>query len=185
MKQLNTDVFDTFPILKTERLTLREIRIEDAKEILAMRSNGNTNRFISRPLMEEITEAEQLIGRVQSMYETRQAIAWAGLLRDSGTIIGTCGLINIDLPNLRAEIGGELNVQFWGKHIAVEAVKAIVGFGFGEFGLHAIEAKVSPANRGAIFLLEQLGFEKEAHFRDRVYYDGRFSDLAVYTAFAR
>ena len=182
MKQLNTDVFDNFPVLKTERLTLRDIRTEDAREILAMRANGNVNRFIARPPMEEITQAEALVGRVQQAWKDRQSIAWAGLLRDSGTIIGTCGLTNIDLPNLHAEIGGELNVQFWGKHLALEAVKAIVDFGFGTFGLHTIEAKVSPDNRGAIFLLEQLGFEKEAHFRDRVYYNGSFSDLAVYTA---
>lgn len=185
MKQLNTDVFDTFPILKTERLTLRDIRLEDAGEILSMRANGNVNRFIARPQMEEITQAKELVGRVRQAYEDRKAIAWAGLLRDSGAIIGTCGFNNIDLPNLHAEIGGELNVQFWGKHIAAEAVKAIVDFGFGTFGLHTIEAKVSPENRGAIFLLEQLGFEKEAHFKDRVYYDGSFSDLAVYTAVAR
>ena len=71
----------------------------------------------------------------------------------------------------------------WGKNIAYEAVSAIVNFGFDEFQLHSIEAKVSPENRGAIYLLESLGFEKEAHFKDRIYFNQKFQDLAVYTCF--
>ena len=47
--------------------------------------------------------------------------------------------------------------------------------------LHSIEAKVSPDNRGAIFLMEKIGFKKEAHFVERIYFDEKFSDLAVYS----
>ena len=66
----------------------------------------------------------------------------------------------------------------------MEAVQAIITFGFEKMNLHAIEALVSPENRGAIFLLETLGFEKEAHFRDRIYFNGAYSDMAVYTLFS-
>lgn len=82
---------------------------------------------------------------------------------------------------MRAEIGGELSVNYWGKNIALEAVSAIVQFGFDTLGLHTIEAKVSPDNRGAIYLLEQIGFVKEAHFKDRIYFGETFHDLAIYS----
>lgn len=179
--ELNTSVFNQHPVLTTSRLTLREIRLLDAEQIFAMRASGRVNRFIARPEMQEPEQAAALIERVSEAYRNKQGIAWAGQLRNSGKIIGTCGFNAIDWPNLRAEIGGELNVHFWGKHIAREAVEAIVQFGFGTFGLHSIEAKVEPGNRGAVYLLEQLGFRKEAHFRNRIYYDGAFRDLAVYT----
>jgi [ribosomal protein S5]-alanine N-acetyltransferase len=179
--ELNAAVFDRYPILSTSRLTLREIQLQDAEQIFAMRASGRVNRFIARPDMREKEQAAALVKRVNEAYRDKQAIAWAGLLRNSDTIIGTCGFNTIDWPNLRAEIGGELDVHYWGKNIAGEAVEAIVRFGFETFGLHSIEAKVDPKNRGAIYLLEQIGFRKEAHFKDRIYYAGAFRDLAVYS----
>jgi ribosomal-protein-alanine N-acetyltransferase len=180
--ELNQSIFEQFPVLTTERLTLRDIRLSDAEQIFAMRASGRVNRFIPRANMEETEQAASLVERVRQAYENMQAIGWAGVLRDSETIIGTCGFNSIDFLNLRAEIGGELDVQFWGKHIAQEAVETIIRFGFETLGLHTIEAKVSPDNRGAIFLMEQLGFQKEGHFKDRIYYNGNFLDMAVYTA---
>lgn len=179
--EVNRAVFEQFPVIKTERLTLREIRAEDAEAIFRMRSNGQMSRFIARNTMEHTEQAAQLVEKVQDTFVQQQGIAWAGILRDGNTTIGTCGYNMIDYPNLRAEIGGELSVQYWGKNIAQEAVAGIVHFGLHTMGLHSIEAKVSPGNRGAIFLLEQLGFRKEAHFQDRIYFNNAFSDMAVYT----
>jgi ribosomal-protein-alanine N-acetyltransferase len=178
---LTSTIFETFPVLKTERLTLREVRTTDAQQIFDMRASGRVNQFIARPAMQGLEDANQLVSRVKDTYEKKLGIAWAGILRDGEQIIGTCGFNNIDAPNLHAEIGGELDTGYWGKNIALEAVSAIVKFGFDTMKLHSIEAKVSPLNRGAIFLLESLGFQKEAHFKDRVYFNGVFSDLAVYT----
>ena len=179
--QLNTSVFEEFPLLTTSRLLLREIQLQDAKQIFAMRANGRVNQFIARTAMQEPQEAESLVERVKNAFEQQQGIGWAGILRDSNEIIGTCGFNSIDYYNLRAEIGGELSVNYWGKNIALEAVGAIVQFGFETLGLHSIEAKVAPDNRGAIYLLEQIGFVKEAHFKDRIYFGETFHDLAIYS----
>lgn len=103
------------------------------------------------------------------------------MLREDDKIIGTCGFNQIDFPNLRAEIGGELSTDYWGKNIAMEAVETIIRFGFDSINLHTIEAKVSPDNKGAIFLLQKIGFKKEAHFVDRIFFNGKYADMAVYT----
>ena len=178
---LNQTVFNSFPELKTERLTLRMIQLQDAEQIFEMRSNGMVNRFIPRPTMTEVESAKDLVTKTNNAFDNKQAIGWAGLLRDNNEIIGTCGYNMIDWHNMRAELGGELTTTMWGKNIAIEAVKAIIKFGLEEINLHSIEAKVSPENRGAIYILESLGFEKEAHFKDRVYFNNQFSDMAVYT----
>lgn len=181
MKPFNEDVFKQFPILKTQRLTLREIRVEDAKRIFDMRSNGRVNQFIARPNMQSADDATKLAERTIAAYQNKQAIGWAGILRDSQEIIGTCGFNSIDVMNLRAEIGGEMATEYWGKNIAQEAVREILRFGLYEMNLHSIEAKVSPQNKSAIYVLEHLGFEKEAHYKDRIYFNGNFIDMAVYT----
>jgi len=185
MRQLNENVFADFPRLKTKRLTLREIRPEDAASIYEMRSNGRVNQFMPRPRMEALEESENLVQRTIQAYENRQGIGWAGVLRDGKTIIGTCGFNRIEYHNLRAEIGGEMGTAYWGKGIALEAVEAILDFGLNVFGLHTIEARVSPLNRGAVRVLEHWGFVKEAHFKDCVYFQNQFSDMAVYTLFGK
>jgi ribosomal-protein-alanine N-acetyltransferase len=180
MKQLNTSVFDSFPILKTTRLTLREIRISDAPRIFAMRASDRINQFIARPDMQQEEAAFSLAERTIHAFHNKQSIAWAGILREHNEIIGTCGFNSIDAANLHAEIGGEMSTEYWGKNIALEAVRAILHFGFHTLNLHSIEAKVSPENRSAIYILEQLGFTREALFKDRIYYNGKFLAMVVY-----
>lgn len=180
---VNTTHFEVFPTLKTPRLTLRQITLADAEAIFAMRSNARIGQFIARPTMQNPEDAAALVKRVEDAYANKQGIGWAGVLRDGHTCIGTCGFNSIDHANLRAEIGGEMATEFWGKGIAQEAVEAIIHFGFAELGLYSIEAKVSPLNRGAIYVMEQLGFVKEAHYKNRIYFNGAFSDMAVYTCF--
>lgn len=178
---VNQQFFDQFPVLRTERLLLRRIELKDAVEIMHMRQNKRVNQFIARDSISGIEAAEELIQKTTAAFESKSGIGWAGILRDGNEIIGTCGFNRIDYVNNRAEIGGELNVAYWGKQIAQEAVKAIVSFGFDQMNLHAIEAVLSPANRGAIYLLESLGFKKEAHFKDRIFFNGIYSDMVVYT----
>jgi RimJ/RimL family protein N-acetyltransferase len=57
MEVFNQDVFNKFPGLTTSRLTLREIRIEDAKRIYDMRSNGRVNQFIAQLNMQAEDDA--------------------------------------------------------------------------------------------------------------------------------
>lgn len=178
---IDTHIFDKFPVLKTERLTLREILPSDAEKIYKMRANGRVNQFIARLSMPRLEDAVTLVEKTRMAYQNKLAIGWAGVLRENEAIIGTCGYNFIDFQNLRAEIGGELSVEYWGKNIALEAVMEVIRFGLNVIGLHSIEAKVSPDNRGAIYLLEYLGFRKEAHYRDRIYFKGQFWDMAVYS----
>lgn len=146
-----------------------------------MRASGRVNSFIARNNMQNKEDAISLAERTIDAYNNKQAIGWAGILRENQEIIGTCGFNMIDTYNLRAEIGGEMATEYWGKNIAIEAVEAIIQFGLNTMNLHSIEAKVSPQNRSAIYLMEKLGFVKEAHSKDRILFNNSFSDMAVYT----
>ncbi|MBI1183467.1 GNAT family N-acetyltransferase [bacterium] len=180
MLQLNKSVFDRFPEIKTNRLTLREITPNDAREIYEIRKNSRVNQFIARPEMDTLTSAEKLAEQTQKAFYDQKAIGFAGVLRDKQKLIGSCGFNRIDFNNLRAEIGGELKPEYWGKGIAAEAFGAIINFGFTQLQLQAVEAWVQPLNRGATHLLTANGFEKEGHFKDYIYFNRQFIDIVVY-----
>lgn len=179
------DFFETFPILKTNRLTLRKIGKKDAIAIFNMRSNNRVNQFIGRENMKDVSSAEELIEKTVKAYNDKKAIAWAGILRENEEIIGTCGFNSIDFVNNKAEIGGEMSPDYWGKNIALEAVSLIVDFGMKQLHLNRIEAKIDAENRGAIALVEYLGFKKEAHFRDYFIRNESYRDLTVYSLIAK
>lgn len=60
---INDKIFDTFPILKSSRLTLCEIQISDAAKIYEMRASGRVNQFIARDNMKDLHDAVQLVER--------------------------------------------------------------------------------------------------------------------------
>jgi ribosomal-protein-alanine N-acetyltransferase len=62
-----------------------------------------------------------------------------------------------------------------------EAVRAVVGYGFGEVGFNSIEAIVTPGNDPSVKLLEQNGFLREGHFRQNRFHNGAFLDTYIFS----
>jgi RimJ/RimL family protein N-acetyltransferase len=173
--------FRVFPVIETRRIMLRKIKPSDAEAIFKMRTNGRMNQFILREDMDQAADAGALVNKVSESYINKTAIGWAGVYKENNHLIGTCGFNAIDHENNRSEIVGEMMVDYWGKHLALEALDAMLDYGFTKLQLHSVEAKVLPENKSAIHLLKHLGFEREAYFRDRVFYNQEYHDLAVYS----
>jgi len=51
--------------------------------------------------------------------------------------------------------------EYWGRGIAIEAVKQLLGFGFGELRLHRIWATCLPENPGSARVLERVGVRRD------------------------
>jgi ribosomal-protein-alanine N-acetyltransferase len=173
--------FSHFSEIETERLQLRAVQDIDVMAIWNMRKNNRVNEFIGREPMASMESAEELVRKCHLLFKNKQGIAWAGVRKTTNEVIGTCGFNSIDFSNRHAEIGGEMSTDYWGKKLAYEAVSAIISFGFNELKLHTVEAKVMGNNRSALYLLNLLGFVKEAHFKDRLYFGGNYHDLLVCT----
>lgn len=61
-----------------------------------------------------------------------------------------------------------------------EAIVAVLLYGFSAIKLHSVEANINPANVAFKKLLEKNGFVQEAYFKENFYYNGRFTDAAIY-----
>ena len=174
-------LFDPFPVLETVRLTLRKISMKDAGEIFAIRRDESTMKYICRPLIQSVSEAQKLIGEIQDNIRNSTSIIWGISLKNDPRLIGTIGFRRIDKNNLRAEIGYVLSADSWGNGYASEAITAVIKYGFSGMGLHSIEGRVNPDNNDSSKVLLKQKFVKEAHFREDMYFNGEFRDTEVYT----
>lgn len=173
--------FTPFPELKTERLVLRRILMEDAQALFEMRSDERVMQFLDRPRAKSIADAENLIRLIDHDIENNIGITWGVSLTGTSRLIGTMGFWNITKAHFRAEIGYLLHPDFQGKGLMIESAKKTIDFGFREMELHSIEANINPNNLRSAKMLEKCGFVKEAHFRENYYYDGKFLDSVIYS----
>lgn len=173
--------FSPFPLLETKRLILREITIDDAPEIFAMRSNPEAMKFIGKPPATSIEDANKLIGLFINGISNNESITWGIAFKETNKIIGTIGFWRISKDHHRAEIGYMLHPEHWKKGILTEAAQAVIQCGFTKFKFHSIEAQLTPENIASVKLLEKTGFVKEAHFKENYFFQGEYSDTAVYS----
>jgi RimJ/RimL family protein N-acetyltransferase len=172
------------PVLATERLRLRPVRLADAKAIAALvndrRIAENTARI---PHPYTLADAEAFItAAAGSATEAAFAITLARDTRDRerarpgldpgwepafgqdhaphsdrGTLIGMCGLEWH--PGEEPEIGYWLGVPYWGRGYATEAAHAVIDHAFEDLRLELLTAGARVSNPASRRVLEKCGFQ--------------------------
>ncbi|SEW37689.1 ribosomal-protein-alanine N-acetyltransferase [Chitinophaga sp. YR573] len=150
-----------FPLLTTERLILRSLTLEDAPEILRIRSDDRVNKYLDRPKATSIEDALAFIRKIQAANE---GFYWAITLKDNNTLIGSVCFWNIMIDKKSGEIGYELHPDYQGKGIMQEAITAAIKYGFESAGFNVITALSSADNENSIRLLERNNFVKDTNF---------------------
>lgn len=173
--------FSPFPILETERLTLRRVLPSDVKEMFELRSNPETMKYIPRPLLTNHEEALAHIQMMEDKIETNEGINWAITIKGDDKMLGVIGHYRIKPEHYRAEVGYMILPEYHGKGITTEAVQCVVDYGFNTMQLHSIEGVIDPENEASQRVLQKCGFVKEAHFKENEFYDGKFIDAVVYS----
>jgi len=159
---MNKINFTPFPILKTERLTLRCLELSDDQLLFKLRSNKIVNKYIVRPKQKDIKEIRAFISKINAEINNNEWIYWVISLKDDPTLIGDICLWNFSDEKTVAEIGYELDPAFHGKGIMTEATKKIIEFGFQEIELDAIEAYTHKNNNNSTKLLQKYNFKLDS-----------------------
>ncbi len=170
-----------FPVLQTDRLTLRQLRHTDAPEVLSLRSDDEVMKYIGRPRAKSMEDAMQLINQINDRISNNESINWAITLKGSEKVIGIIGYVNIKKEHFRAEVGYLLDIGFHRKGIMQESLYAVIDFGFKHMMLHSIEAITDPNNDASQSLLKKNRFIQEAFFKEDFYFEEKFLDSAVFS----
>ena len=173
--------FSPFPAINTERLLLRAIVEEDGAQLLRLRSDERSMKYLDRDPMKNLEESSLFIKKITDDLVNGDGITWVISLKESHTVlIGTIGFWKLFKENYRAEIGYMLMPEHFRNGLMGEAIKAVIAYGFNSMQLHTIKANINPDNEASRAILESNGFIKEAFFREDYFYNGRFINSEVY-----
>jgi len=151
--------FTPFPILATERLTLRQLVINDEREIFTLRSDSEINKYLDRQLSNTIDDARNFINKVNENINKNDSLYWAITLSDKNVLIGTICLFSFSDETDKCEIGYELLTNFQGQGIMTEALEKVIDFAFNTIKVQKIEAFFHIDNQSSIKLLEKFSFK--------------------------
>ena len=178
---MNEQIFDTFPELDTERLMLRKITIDDDKRLLDVLSDEATCEYLTHNALNDIEAIRRIINGMQMFYEEKKRIRWGIVHKEDGALLGHCGFFDINRYDCSAEISYCLKSDSWGRGIMTEALETMLKFGFEEYGLNRVTAKVIKGNINSFKVLNHLGFVREGVMRASLLKNGRYFDLVIFS----
>ena len=166
--------------ITTERLLLREFEPDDWRAVLEYQRDPLYLRYYP---WEDRTEndARDFVGMFLGWQrETpRRRFQLAIVRRDTGRLIGNCGLRRKPDSDVEADIGYELSPDCWGRGYATEAARAMVSFGFDDLGLERLSSWCIADNVASARVLERLGFNREDLLTRTDHFKGRWWDTLV------
>jgi ribosomal-protein-alanine N-acetyltransferase len=173
--------FETFPILETKRLLLRELIADDTRIIYEIFSDPKVTRYYDVETFTRVEQAAKLIRWCANRFKYQDGIRWGIVDRQTNRLMGTCGFHNWRKSHRKAEMGYELAEKYWGNGFAIEAITGIIEFGFIHLNFNRVEAWTMLQNKGSMAVLNKAGFSREGILRQYGYWHGRFQDVMMFS----
>lgn len=165
----------------TERLIFRDFEEADWAAVHDYATDLEVVRFMPwGPNSEKDTKAFVRLAMGYQGEEPRWRYELAVVLRDTGRLIGACGLRRTRPGSPQANMGYVFRRDMWGKGYGAEAARAVVAFGFEALGLHRIFATCDVENFGSSRVLEKAGMRREGEMLEHMRIGDRWRDSYLY-----
>ena len=149
-----------FPTLISERLTIRQLSIDDQNAILTLRTDPEVNQYLDRAPTKTVDDAINFIKKVNENIEKGISLYWAIILTETDTFVGTICLFDFSTEKKSCEIGYELMTSFQGQGIMTEAVQMVIDYAFETLNVKEVLAFSQRDNEPSISLLSKFNFVK-------------------------
>ena len=166
--------------LKTERLILRQLELNDAPRIQQLAAALEVARnTLSMPHPYEDGVAEKFIGQVNEEWEQGAAYVFCIALKSDNLLIGVTGIHPRELHR-QAEIGYWLGVPYWNKGYGTEAARRLMQFGFEDLNLNRVHASYFTRNPASTSIMQKNGMTYKGTMRQHYIRFGEFMDVGIY-----
>ena len=144
--------------IKTERLVLRPLTLEDAPAFSKLASDYDIAKMTgSIPHPFPLFSAEFKIMYLRRQKERGLAYPYA-ITRNGRELIGVIDLFR-SAPDAALEIGYWIGKPYWGQGLATEAAKAVIQEARDTLGVKALLAGAFVDNPASLRVLDKLGFQ--------------------------
>ena len=159
-------------MIETPRLLIRELTEEDAEALYAIYQDPMVMRFMGPPPASLEEERGNIEAHRRRYYESRGYGLWALIARESGVLIGRCGLLDVTVDDApEVELSYLLATAYWRRGLAAEAARATLDFASASLGLERIVAFVHPLNERSARVAERIGMRRERVVRYKSFGD--------------
>jgi RimJ/RimL family protein N-acetyltransferase len=143
--------------LETSRLVIRSFEPTDAAGMLAVFGDPEVRRYLPPSPDPTLETMQKSVARRMAMEADHGHGLWAVERKDTGELIGDCGLMLVEGTGPEVEIAYHYKRSAWSQGFGTEAAIACLAQGFGPIGLARIIAICFPENVGSWRVMEKAG----------------------------
>ena len=170
-----------FRHLETERLILRDIRMEDIQEYYErLYGDGDVCRYLLFDPHQDIGESLQSIQEILEKYEEGNFYRWGITEKGDDSLIGVIGLVRIDEQANTCSFAYLLGCDYWNRGYGTEAVQAVIRFAFEELEMERIVADHMVANPASGAVMRKAGMTHIGTEQGKYSKHSKLWDVEVY-----
>lgn len=154
-------------LLQTKRLILRRVTTQDADAFFALDNDPEVMRYLNGglPTPRDAFDQDIFPGLLQYDAALPGFGFWSAQLQKDGQWIGWFSLRPAgDSPTVAA-LGYRLRRAVWGRGLATEGVRALIGKGFTDLGMRRVVATTYEKNLASRRVMEKAGMRLVRRFR--------------------
>jgi [ribosomal protein S5]-alanine N-acetyltransferase len=176
----SSDWRQALPVLTSQQVVLRELRLSDAASLFAMLTTEEVSRFISPP-PSTVEGFERFIAWTHRQRAAGTYACFAVTLKGHDTAIGIFQIRELNGGFGTAEWGFAIGSPFWGTGVFQEGARLMVDFAFEVLGAHRLEARAAVRNGRGNAALQKIGAVQEAVLRKSFFRNGEYLDQVLYS----
>jgi [ribosomal protein S5]-alanine N-acetyltransferase len=171
---------DRLPVLRSGKITLRELQSSDAQALWAFINSSEVTKFLSPPPA-TVDGFEQFIAWTQQQRAGGTQAAFAVVVEGFDTPVGLFQLRQLEAGFGTAEWGFAIGSAFWGTGVFRTGAELMMHVAFDVIGVHRLEARACAANVRGNAALKKIGAVHEGVLRRSFQRDGEFLDQVLWT----
>jgi RimJ/RimL family protein N-acetyltransferase len=168
------------PALEGARLTLRELRVEDASALFEQMTTEEVSRFISPPPA-SVEGFEQFIRWTHRERAAGRHACFAVVPEGQAAPVGMFQIRVLDREQRTAEWGFALGSAYWGTGLYLASARLVIDFAFGQMGMRRLEARACVINGRGTGALLKVGAVREAVLHESFERYGERLDQGLWT----
>ena len=150
-----------FHEMETERLLLRQLRMEDIYEYYErLFGDGDVSRYMLFDPHQDISESLESLQRKLDKYEQGNYYCWGITEKDEDSLIGLIELLRFDEMDNSCSFVYMLGCNYWNRGYGTESLKAVIRFAFEELEIERIVADHMTKNPASGLVMQKVGMKK-------------------------